>query len=1098
MGSSAIQLGQALSGAALPLAYGPVRARGNQIINTQLADNSRVAFYILGEGVWDGIDRLWINAKLVNIADTTLVHFHNGFDGTLGAGLAPSSNGGDQLVDNFWSLLPSNLQPATFSRKAYLVVHVQPDPKAPSSTLDVIGDYRTMRVRTFDASGNQTGFVYSTNPAWMILDIKLRQLANREWTSAGALAGDLTAAQKARFDWTAWADSAAWCDTVLANGAKRFECGLAFANTAGMQQALDQLCTLSQTYLIDEWGQIGLWPDEPRVSTFVMSSDHITPGSLQPLKTQLRSATNRFIGTFNDLNAQNSCNIDSVANTGLSRTSNVVTVKVPAGTTHPFLVNDNVDIVNPTDASFAGTITVTVVVDSRTFKGNQTGANATSGGGYCGTTESRFAQRTFTLDHENHQLAVGQVGVGVPATHKRVPVTIDLGNNTMERAQRILAFISARSLGADVSPYKSPFTLKLQASAYAVDAFGAVLAAQYNGDVITLDSTVSEEFQGDWEILNKKLTRPATDASNSGSQPQSGDQSSQAAVLDITLKQYLPGAFGDASDSAQALAASMIRLGLNPVETVDGSGNLIVSMARTIDDAGTARFAVSQVDTSRLAIIDYANAQLNKDARDYGQNVLENPSFEVAPAAGSGDVAAGWYVQSVTQPGLFTVSRETNASGSAFVASGNNVIKVSVQPNQSVPAGTTQQAAVQSRAQFPVSSGQTWRGIAKIRVDQNVAVTAGLQVNADIFIRVLFSDATVQDFPSTLIGTASLGTGFIDLPVTFTVPTVAGKSVVSISSWMLVQVGNPTGGAISTPNGLMWDVRYDCLALVRQTTDGEAAFNASTHINGQGSLSGAADVTKFSYSSTSTSITPSWLAQSAPRPDGSSIAVSAGSQSAFTGLTAATMYHFGIYIDQAGLPHVVMSDNTTSKGSIAWQVQTIAGDGHIVVTMDWTASTPSSGTGGGAGGGSGETCPADDEPMETRELGVVPAVNVNRAMFVRSGDGDWIEVEEAFSVEGWLQWVQFDYGQHHVDADHKWLRPEGNFRAPLDSDHDWISQRDLHVGDYVKGSDEALHKVLWIGDPHRGRYRKIRVKPRPNGDRSMRMGKGVTHNFNTI
>jgi hypothetical protein len=44
-----------------------------------------------------------------------------------------------------------------------------------------------------------------------------------------------------------------------------------------------------------------------------------------------------------------------------------------------------------------------------------------------------------------------------------------------------------------------------------VDANGNVLIAQLPGDIITIDSTISEEFQGDYEIMNLKYSRPAAD-----------------------------------------------------------------------------------------------------------------------------------------------------------------------------------------------------------------------------------------------------------------------------------------------------------------------------------------------------------------------------------------------------------------------------------------------------------------------------------------------------------------------------------------------------------------------------------------------------------
>ncbi len=189
-------------GIPLPLAYGYNRVRGDNVLLYEQANKNRVAFFILGEGVWDGIESLWINAKLVNTSDTTLVHFHPGINGVLGSGLAPSSNGGDQRVDNFFSLIPANYRPLTFSRKAYLAVNVPPDPAAPGATLDVVGDYRCMKVRIFDVNGNQTAFQFSTNGAWQILDLIIRKMIKPEWdpSVASAGGGDLTTQEKARID----------------------------------------------------------------------------------------------------------------------------------------------------------------------------------------------------------------------------------------------------------------------------------------------------------------------------------------------------------------------------------------------------------------------------------------------------------------------------------------------------------------------------------------------------------------------------------------------------------------------------------------------------------------------------------------------------------------------------------------------------------------------------------------------------------------------------------------------------------------------------------------------------------------------------------
>src|SRR3954453_18042724 len=89
----------------LPVLYGYGRGQGNEILNHALSNKNRIVIRVEGEGEMDGIDRLYINSKIANAADTTLVHFHPGIDGVLGHGLTPDSNGGNQLFDTFWSEL---------------------------------------------------------------------------------------------------------------------------------------------------------------------------------------------------------------------------------------------------------------------------------------------------------------------------------------------------------------------------------------------------------------------------------------------------------------------------------------------------------------------------------------------------------------------------------------------------------------------------------------------------------------------------------------------------------------------------------------------------------------------------------------------------------------------------------------------------------------------------------------------------------------------------------------------------------------------------------------------------------------------------------
>ncbi|HWF02653.1 MAG TPA: hypothetical protein VHA06_03150, partial [Candidatus Angelobacter sp.] len=887
----------------LPLGYGFVRARGNEVLNHALINKNRVVIRILSEGEMDGIERLWINSALANSADTTLVHFHPGVDGTLGAGLNPQSTGrppgavngnliingdgetgvvgsqapnwillngsslvvandfshsglnslkvtstgaadcysyqevsvvdgatyrlqgwikttaiaasaghgavlnidivagvtgftivsktgtdfsptqpdvgiaadgaahgftfvscifrpvgsgivrlylqlgygvglvgsawfddvqiflADQDVDSFWSLVPANFIPTTFSRKAYLMLNVPPDPAAPTATLDIIADLRGCKVRQFDAAGNQTGYAFSTNGAEQVLDVILRTMLKPEWNPilASAPGGDLVAAEKARINFAAFADSVNWCNTVLASGQKRFESSLAFTQQTSVQDALNQLLAMSQLYITEAAGQIYICADKPRTSTFLLTSDHVLSGQTQFDKINLHGANNRFIGNFNDLNAQDAADLDTPANSALVRTGNgIVTAKFL--TDHPFQINGNVQIVPPQDGSthdtgFDGvfqvssipasnkiayaqsghanwllhseefdnavwtkqtgvTVTPNTAVDpiggntadtistgstsdgvfQSTSLVSQNGVQVTfsvwlraaanvaatlqvvrsgadleqifitvtpvwqrfimthsptwtaaaavqaniliaatssifawgaqiedgtvatqyrqttsgvsgsiSGNGYAGSPESRFAVRAPIVDHEQHQNAIGQRGLSLTPIFHVSPVTYNLGNNTYERVNRILNFLSARNLGLPQIPYLAPWsgtvTCFLDAVDTSIPGNPRTLIEQLCGDIITVDATVSEEYQGDYEIMQAEYTVPAADGTSSDGSQQDGP------TIQLTLLQYEPAAFSDGALPFQPVRVS-IPSGLVPLSAVDPTGVL--------------------------------------------------------------------------------------------------------------------------------------------------------------------------------------------------------------------------------------------------------------------------------------------------------------------------------------------------------------------------------------------------------------------------------------------------------------------------------------------------------------------------------------------
>ena len=188
--------------------------------------------------------------------------------------------------------------------------------------------------------------------------------------------------------------------------------------------------------------------------------------------------------------------------------------------------------------------------------------SATSGNGTIGTPESRFAVRTAPpVDHEQHQNAIGQRGLSLTPIFRVVPVTLNMGNNTAERVSRILTFLCVRKLGLRAAPYVAPWTGKVTCFMDAVDTQNRPLIAQLCGDIITVDPTVTEEYQADYEILKAVYNVPAFD----------GQQPSGPATIELTLLQYLAAAFSDTSLTAQQIRAS-IPAGLAPLAAVDSTG----------------------------------------------------------------------------------------------------------------------------------------------------------------------------------------------------------------------------------------------------------------------------------------------------------------------------------------------------------------------------------------------------------------------------------------------------------------------------------------------------------------------------------------------
>jgi len=290
------ELLQAALGNPVPLAYGRHIVGGNVIFQHEIKTEGKVVIGVaLGEGQWDGVEKLWVNGLEINLTDTTKFHFHPGKDGESGTETDPSTP--NQKICSFW---PGEITDQfTFSRTAYIMLKLDRDPEAPGPEYDIRGIYRTRKVRIFDSSGNQTAFQYSTNPAWQILDVLITR-----WLKPRALVGaELTAGEKARIDFATFVNAAADCDYDIGGGVKRFEGHIAFVQETDTMRALDQMLLLCRGYLIERLGQWALYIDKERAPAVTVGRDDLARDSLTFLRKTTRDLANLYIFRFRALDS---------------------------------------------------------------------------------------------------------------------------------------------------------------------------------------------------------------------------------------------------------------------------------------------------------------------------------------------------------------------------------------------------------------------------------------------------------------------------------------------------------------------------------------------------------------------------------------------------------------------------------------------------------------------------------------------------------------------------------------------------------------------------------------------------------------------------
>lgn len=189
----------------------------------------------------------------------------------------------------------------------------------------------------------------------------------------------------------------------------------------------------------------------------------------------------------------------------------------------------------------------------------------------------------------------------------------------------------------------------------------------------------------------------------------------------------------------------------------------------------------------------------------------------------------------------------------------------------------------------------------------------------------------------------------------------------------------------------------------------------STFLNNQGSLL-PTQLILLSYTTTTTSITVSWSAQSMLFPDGSSVSIPTGSVS-YSGLSASTTYYLYFYMDSSGNLQTTSGSPPPSTPNAVMAAQTGA-DGRTSIGVV-PITTPSSGTGSGTGGGA-DTCPEASEMVDVRDKGPVAVSEVVA--------GDWVKGFSFQSQQPVYRKV-IQAGSRHCSA---WYKINGHLVSPCE------------------------------------------------------------------
>jgi hypothetical protein len=308
--ASAAQIEEFVSqaGRALPKFYGRHFIAGilivHKFIDNSPADNESYVAVAIGEGQGfggghgelEGAEIVWYagDPLTANPSPATDPGYRF-YRGHISSGIADAN----QPVDPYFSSIG-----LAYSGTGYIAVRIPTLYVNKEDRPDKLrGIYLGRRTKNFNASGQEIGYGYSTNPARVAADLILGYY-ERKFPLDAALALRLL---QEKIDWEAWKiwhdfneQLIEWDDGTSVRNIKRFECHLALTDNLDLASALDQICASCGAFWQDDGKQIIFLPPTEREPVHHFHPGNLLSKGITVEPRDLRNAHNFFTGEFHD------------------------------------------------------------------------------------------------------------------------------------------------------------------------------------------------------------------------------------------------------------------------------------------------------------------------------------------------------------------------------------------------------------------------------------------------------------------------------------------------------------------------------------------------------------------------------------------------------------------------------------------------------------------------------------------------------------------------------------------------------------------------------------------------------------------------------